>query len=165
MVAYDKDTILTGCEDGLIRAVSVLPNKIVSILSDPLDSSEAVFGVQKIVLSHDKKLMASASLDDIVRILDVSDVHDRNKENFDEEAYEKQLGEKDMKGEREERKAAEQSNDGDGDSDMWSDDSDESNEKKKQSKKNSKLNPKRATLGQSKKLLEEQRHKDFFGDL
>ena len=37
MVFYDEDTIITGCEDGLIRAVSVLPNKIISILGDPLD--------------------------------------------------------------------------------------------------------------------------------
>jgi len=36
-VFYDEDTIITGCEDGLIRAVSVLPNKIISILGDPLD--------------------------------------------------------------------------------------------------------------------------------
>jgi WD40 repeat protein len=37
MVKYDEDTIITGCEDGLIRAVSVLPNKIIAILGDPLD--------------------------------------------------------------------------------------------------------------------------------
>jgi WD40 repeat protein len=37
MIKYDEETIITGCEDGLIRAVSVLPNKIVAILGDPLD--------------------------------------------------------------------------------------------------------------------------------
>lgn len=45
MIKYDEDLIITGCEDGLIRAVSVLPNKIVSILGDPLDPSEEVFGI------------------------------------------------------------------------------------------------------------------------
>jgi len=34
---YDEDTIITGCEDGLVRAVSVLPNRILAIISDPLD--------------------------------------------------------------------------------------------------------------------------------
>ena len=37
MIMYDDDTIITGSEDGLIRVVSVLPNKIVAILSDPTD--------------------------------------------------------------------------------------------------------------------------------
>ena len=150
MVAYDEDTILTGCEDGLIRAVSILPNKIVSILSDPLDTNDEVFGIRHITLSHDRKLMASSSLDDIVRLLDVADVHERYRENFDEDAYEAQLGEKNMKAEREERKAAEQDsgdNDDDSDSEMWSDESDDSDEKKKkQEKKDSKLNPKKPTL-------------------
>lgn len=37
MIKYDEDTIITGSEDGLVRAVSVLPNKIIAILSDPTD--------------------------------------------------------------------------------------------------------------------------------
>ena len=45
MIFYDKDTIITGCEDGLVRAVSVLPNKIISILGDPLDKEDEVFGI------------------------------------------------------------------------------------------------------------------------
>ncbi len=41
MIKYDEDTIITGSEDGLIRAVSVLPNKIVAILADPTDQDES----------------------------------------------------------------------------------------------------------------------------
>jgi hypothetical protein len=37
MVKYDEDTIITGGEDGLIRVVSVLPNRILAIVGDPLD--------------------------------------------------------------------------------------------------------------------------------
>ena len=37
MVKYDEDTVITGGEDGLVRAISVLPNRILAILSDPLD--------------------------------------------------------------------------------------------------------------------------------
>ena len=44
-------------------------------------------------LSHDKCLLASISLDDIVKIIDVSHIAARVKENFDEEAYENDLKE------------------------------------------------------------------------
>ena len=37
MIKYDEDTLITGSEDGIIRAVSVLPNKIIAILGDPTD--------------------------------------------------------------------------------------------------------------------------------
>ena len=53
MIKYDEDTVITGSEDGLIRAVSVLPNKIIAILSDP-DHDEEVFHIQRVTLSHDK---------------------------------------------------------------------------------------------------------------
>ena len=35
MVKYDEDIVITGCEDGQIRAVSVLPNEIVAVLGLP----------------------------------------------------------------------------------------------------------------------------------
>jgi hypothetical protein len=89
MIKYDEDTVITGGEDGLIRAVSVLPNKIIAILSDPTDQDEGeIFHIQKVALSHDKCLLASISLDDIVKIIDVSHLGTRVKEDFDEEAYE-----------------------------------------------------------------------------
>jgi len=40
MIKFDEDTVITGGEDGLIRAVSVLPNRILAILGDPLDQEE-----------------------------------------------------------------------------------------------------------------------------
>jgi len=45
MIQYDEDIVITGCEDGLLRAVSVLPNKIVAILGDPLDTDDEVFHI------------------------------------------------------------------------------------------------------------------------
>ena len=89
MVKYDEDIIITACEDGLIRAVSVLPNKIVAILGDPLEPGEEVFGIQKIALSHDKKLLASCTLDDMVKIIDVTTLEHRVRDDeFDEAGYE-----------------------------------------------------------------------------
>ena len=75
MVKYDESTIITGCEDGLIRAVSVLPNKIISIISDPLDALDDGFHIQKLSLSHDNCLLASCSLDDMVKIVDISNLN------------------------------------------------------------------------------------------
>jgi len=45
MVKYDEDTLITGSEDGLIRAVSILPNRILAILGDPLDTEDEVFHI------------------------------------------------------------------------------------------------------------------------
>lgn len=88
MLKYDEDTLITGGEDGLIRAVSLLPNRILAILSDPLDQEEG-FNVQAITLSHDRRLLASCSPDDIVKIFDVSHLESRPKDgSFDMEAYE-----------------------------------------------------------------------------
>ena len=45
MVKYDEDTVITGSEDGLIRAVSILPNKIVGILTDPTEQEGEMVGI------------------------------------------------------------------------------------------------------------------------
>ena len=57
------------------------------------------------------------------------------------------------------------------DGEEWSDesdsdmDSDDSDAPKKQKKKDKTLNPKKASLGASKKNVDDQKRKDFFGDL
>ena len=45
MVKYDENTVITGGEDGLIRAVGVLPNRILAILGDPLDTEDEPFEI------------------------------------------------------------------------------------------------------------------------
>ena len=91
MVKYDEDLVITGSEDGLIRAVSILPNKIIAILGDPTDYEDERFHIQKLALSHDKNFLISCSLDDIVKIIDISHLAKRHKEDFDEEGYEKEI--------------------------------------------------------------------------
>jgi hypothetical protein len=44
-----------------------------------------------VTLSRDKNLLASCTLDDMVKIIDVSSLKGRIKENFDEEGYEKSI--------------------------------------------------------------------------
>ena len=93
MIMYDEDTVITGSEDGLIRAVSVLPNKIIAVLSDPTDQDEEVFHIQRVAISHDRMLLASCSLDDIVKIIDITHLSNRMKEEFDLDEYEKDIQE------------------------------------------------------------------------
>ena len=88
MIKYNENLVITGCEDGLMRAVSVLPNRIVAILGDPLDEDDDTFGIHKLTLSHDKQLLANITLDDIVKIFDVSHLATIESTKFDEEEYE-----------------------------------------------------------------------------
>ena len=156
MVFYDEDTVITGCEDGLIRAVSVLPNKIAAILGDPLDTDEEVFGIQKVSISHDKRFVASCTLDDIVKITDITSLENRQRDtDFDVEAYEMQISQNNkanhgkIEGQKSAnaKKAEDDLESEDSDSDMDDDDSSSEDEKKgKNKKKDKKLNPKNATL-------------------
>ena len=42
-------------------------------------------------LSHDKMFLASCSLDDTVKIIDVSNIRERHKENYDLDEYDKDI--------------------------------------------------------------------------
>ena len=157
MIKYDEDIVITGCEDGLIRAVSVLPNKIVAILGDPLDNEDEVFHIQKVTLSHDKMFLASCTLDDMVKIIDVSTLKNRIKDDFNEEEYEQSIAQnlKQNHGKLPEEERKDTKIDGEGEEEDWEsgsdsdsdmDDSSDDDKKKKQKKKDTKLNPKNATL-------------------
>ncbi len=93
MIKYDEDTVITGSEDGLIRAVSVLPNKIIALLSDPTDQDDEVFHIQRVALSHDRLFLGSCAFDDILKIIDVSNLLSRVKEDFDIDTYDKDIAE------------------------------------------------------------------------
>ena len=180
MISYDRDIVITGCEDGLIRAVSVLPNKIIAILGDTLDPSEEVFHIQKVTLSHDKNLLASCTLDDMVKIIDVSNLKKRIKDSdFDEEQYEASVSQN-LKANHGKIIVDRKSGSGCGSDANWEDDedmsdgsdssdsdssSDDEGGNRKDKKKDKKLNPKNATLQGTKKMLEDQAKKDFFDDL
>ena len=144
MVAYDEDIVLTGCEDGLIRAVSVLPNKIQAILGDPLDTDEEVFGIQKVSISHDKRFAASCTLDDVDKIIDITCLMKRQRDQeFDEELYEQGIASNNkanhgkIAGQKSTNaKKAEDDWESDGESDSDMDDSDDDSSSEDGKKKN-----------------------------
>ncbi|KAJ3206316.1 WD domain repeat-containing protein 55 [Clydaea vesicula] len=58
-----EDTLITGSSDGIVRVISILPNKFVSVLGE----HEENFPVEKVDISCDKKVCASCSHENTVR--------------------------------------------------------------------------------------------------
>ncbi|KXZ54162.1 hypothetical protein GPECTOR_5g26 [Gonium pectorale] len=68
LVAFDEDTLLTGSSDGGVRVVGLLPNRLLGILGQHNGDSE----VERLALSHDRRVLASASHDSAVKLWDLS---------------------------------------------------------------------------------------------
>ena len=79
MVVVDNDTICTGSSDGLIRVVSIFPNKMLGIVGEHQD-----FPIEKIKLSRDKKYLASCSHDQTVKFWDVGYLYEIDKSDENE---------------------------------------------------------------------------------
>jgi hypothetical protein len=62
MLKIDENTIVTGSEDGYLRAVSIYPNSIVSIIGKHSED-ENVFPIFKLARSHCGYFLASTSND------------------------------------------------------------------------------------------------------
>lgn len=101
-------------------------------------------------MSHDKRLLASCSLDDIVKIIEVDHLAERPKDGraFDMDEYELQLQRNKLRADDEDMEESKENED-------WSDDSDESSEIEdngKHKKKDTVLNPKGNSIGKSRKM-------------
>ncbi len=67
ILKIDESTVLTGSSDGLIRAVTVQPNKMIGVLGDHDD-----FPVEGMRASPDGAYLASFAHDNIIRFNDIS---------------------------------------------------------------------------------------------
>jgi hypothetical protein len=65
LLKIDESTLLTGCEDGKLRAVSIYPNKILSTVGKHSDD-DTVFPVTKLRKSRCGSIVASVSHDESV---------------------------------------------------------------------------------------------------
>ena len=63
----DENTVMTGSSDGIIRAVSIQPNKMIGVLGDHEE-----FPVEGMYSSIDGKFLASYAHDNLVRFNDIS---------------------------------------------------------------------------------------------
>eukprot|EP00743_Colponemidia_sp_Colp-15_P003607 GILK01003890.1.p1 GENE.GILK01003890.1~~GILK01003890.1.p1 ORF type:complete len:372 (-),score=71.69 GILK01003890.1:117-1232(-) len=79
MIAIDPDTVITGSSDGMLRAVSILPNKILSVIGQH-SSGDEDFDIERIALSRDGQLIASCSHDMTVKFWNISYLYGRAKE-------------------------------------------------------------------------------------
>lgn len=61
----DESTLLTGCEDGKLRGVSIYPNKILSTIGQHSDDDN-VFPITKVRISRCKNIAASTSHDESI---------------------------------------------------------------------------------------------------
>jgi WD repeat-containing protein 55 len=78
VVKIDEEALLTGSSDGLIRVVSIQPDKFLGILGDHDE-----FPVEQIALTHDSKWIGSVTHDNRVRFWDASDL---NEDDDDDDA-------------------------------------------------------------------------------
>eukprot|EP01035_Chromulina_nebulosa_P018101 gene18101-23752_t len=67
ILKIDENAMLTGSSDGIIRVVSLHPNKILGVIGD-----QEEFPVEGIKMNRDGRLLSSYSHDDIIRFWDVS---------------------------------------------------------------------------------------------
>ncbi len=67
LARVDEDTVVTASSDGLLRLVTVRPNKLVGVLGEHGDDP-----VERLAWSHDKRLLGSVGHDDCVRLWDTA---------------------------------------------------------------------------------------------
>uniref|UniRef100_A0A7I4DU66 Anaphase-promoting complex subunit 4 WD40 domain-containing protein n=1 Tax=Physcomitrium patens TaxID=3218 RepID=A0A7I4DU66_PHYPA len=80
-IKVDEDTLLTGSSDGIIRIVSILPNKMIGVIGEHAD-----FPVERLAFSHDRNILGSASHDNTLKLWDVKYLHEDD--DVDEDASE-----------------------------------------------------------------------------
>lgn len=155
MLKIDESTIVTGSSDGLIRVVSVQPNKVLGIIGDHEE-----FPVEGLRPNFDNTILASFAHDEVIRFWDISmfqeESMDESEGDEDERNNEDGMRVADMDDEDDEEDVeisdGEDSGDNDMDDDSDSSDSDDSDKGKG------------SLGGGGRKLLPTAREK-FFADL
>jgi len=79
MVAFDEETVLTGSSDGLIRVLSIQPNKMLGVLGEHSD-----FDIERIALKGDKMCLASISHDSSLKLWNTGLLLDDEEEEDDD---------------------------------------------------------------------------------
>mmetsp|Transcript_31448 Transcript_31448/g.27809 ORF Transcript_31448/g.27809 Transcript_31448/m.27809 type:complete len:162 (-) Transcript_31448:21-506(-) len=77
MAKYNEDILLTGCDDGYVRAINLLPNKVVSIINDDADEEDAM-PVSKISIKNN--IVAFTCNDEMVRIYDIRNYEEQGED-------------------------------------------------------------------------------------
>ncbi|CAI5501642.1 unnamed protein product [Closterium sp. Naga37s-1] len=89
IVPLDDDTLLTACSDGLIRVVSVFPNRFLDVVGSHTDAA-----VEALALSHDHNVLVSAGHDQKLKAWDIAGILDEEEDGEDGEEEEEEEEEK-----------------------------------------------------------------------
>ncbi|CAD5117662.1 DgyrCDS6414 [Dimorphilus gyrociliatus] len=79
LVTIHRNLIVTGCMDGKIRAVNILPNNIVEIVG-----KHNQFPIESLSLTHCQDLLVSCSHDQKIKFWNISHLYDLNTERPEE---------------------------------------------------------------------------------
>ncbi len=72
VVAFDDDTIITGCNDGMIRVLALQPNRFLYLVG----AHPGELGVEALALGPGKRLLASVSQDEEAYVWSLDALHD-----------------------------------------------------------------------------------------
>ncbi|CAM0136757.1 WD repeat-containing protein jip5 [Umbelopsis sp. WA50703] len=152
----DEDTICTGSSDGIIRIISILPNKFEGIIGDHGEE----FPIERIRLADNKKYMGSCAHDNCIHFWDVAHLFEED-DGEDEDSGEDVSADKDTTEDEVVSKADDEGDNHKDESDdnEDSDDSDDE-ESKKQKRKRGKKAEERAAKQPRKQVPS-----GFFDDL
>ncbi|KAJ2960557.1 hypothetical protein NQZ79_g4139 [Umbelopsis isabellina] len=158
----DEDTICTGSSDGIIRIISILPNKFEGVIGDHGEE----FPIERIRLADNKKYVGSCAHDNGIHFWDVAHLFEED-DGEAEESEEEVSADKDVADEEEEKvsrandeeeeQPVTQKDEEDGSED--SDDSDDDDSKKQKRKRGKKAEERAA------KQPRKQVPSGFFDDL
>ncbi|CAN8287538.1 unnamed protein product [Cochlearia groenlandica] len=75
LLKLDEERVITGCDNGIISLVGILPNRIIQ----PIGSHE--FPIEDLALSHDKRFLGSTAHDSMLKLWDLEEILQGSKGN------------------------------------------------------------------------------------
>ncbi|KAK8935022.1 hypothetical protein KSP39_PZI014744 [Platanthera zijinensis] len=69
LLKVDEDTLISGSEDGVIRLVGILPNRIIQPLAE-----HSEYPVERLAISNDRKFLGSISHDQMLKLWDLEEL-------------------------------------------------------------------------------------------
>jgi len=127
----DEDTICTGSSDGIIRIVSILPNKFEGVIGDHGEE----FPIERIRLADNKKYMGSCAHDNSIHFWDVAHLFEEDNGEEDEDEADEEITANNDTSEVTEEVTTKGANNKSSEEDSDSDDSDDEKSRKQKRKR------------------------------
>uniref|UniRef100_A0A1J3F7T6 WD repeat-containing protein 55 n=1 Tax=Noccaea caerulescens TaxID=107243 RepID=A0A1J3F7T6_NOCCA len=76
LLKLDEDRVISGCDNGILSLVGILPNRIIQ----PIGSHE--FPIEDLALSHDRRFLGSTAHDNMLKLWDLETILEGSNENL-----------------------------------------------------------------------------------